>query len=78
MAVLRLENKLLLEQSGVLITMYGRVMQEEFIGPDLKLYNIERMLWHYLKKQEFERIVFFDSTRRIYCYDNKSYELCFP
>ncbi|GAB5526301.1 MAG: hypothetical protein Roseis2KO_41730 [Roseivirga sp.] len=76
MPVSRIRNHLHLNRSGALIAAYGHVMQEEFIGPNLVLYDIEKILWQYLKIEKFERIVFFDSSRRIYCYDKASFDLC--
>lgn len=76
MPITRLSSRLPLARTGTVVLLYGQVLQEDFIAEDLVLYGIDRILWRYLREHGFERIVFFDSSKRIYCFDEASYQLC--
>lgn len=41
----------------------------------LQAYDLEYMLYDHLKKQGYERIIFYGKTQKIYCYDENSYKL---
>jgi len=78
MPIQRIKNQFEISQSGSFVIVYGRVVQEEFIGADLKLYDIDRIIWKFLRENNYERIIFFDLSQRLYFYDSKSYNLCLP
>lgn len=72
----RITSNFDLSQSGAFVIVYGNVVQEEFIAADLGFYNIDRILWKYLKDNNYQRIVFFDLSQRIYFFDVTSKQLC--
>lgn len=76
MPINRLISRLPLARTGTVVLLHGQVLQEEYIADDLGLYSIDRILWKYLNGEGFERVVFFDSSKRIYCFDEGSYQLC--
>ncbi|HAS47408.1 MAG TPA: AAA family ATPase [Microscillaceae bacterium] len=78
MSIKRITSKLSLDQTGTFIIVYGQVLAEEFIDEDLTLCDVDQIFWKYLKQQGFERIVYFDIARRLFCYDQRSFELCRP
>lgn len=72
MPVNRILDQINLEESGKLIIIFGLSNQEFFIGPDLRLYNFNRIIWKFLNQRGFQRIVFFDTSMRIYFFDEHS------
>lgn len=80
MSVSRISAQLDINKSESVILVYGLV-NDVFITRDLLLYNrdgIDRILWHILKEQGFEQIVYFNSPRSLYAYDQQSCQLCSP
>lgn len=78
MSIKRITSKLRLDQTGTFIIVYGQVLAEEFIDEDLALCDVDQIFWKYLKQQGYERIVYFDIARRLFCYDKHSFDLCRP
>lgn len=80
MSVSRISAQLDVNKSESVILVYGQV-NDIFITGDLLLYNrdgIDRILWHILKEQGFDQIVYFNSPRSLYAYDQQSCQLCSP
>ncbi|MEZ4934234.1 MAG: hypothetical protein R2788_19185 [Saprospiraceae bacterium] len=75
MAVSRITDVLDLESTGRFVIVFGNFVQEVFIADDLELCSKEQILHKYLKKEGFQRILFFDSRNRIHCYDETSLRL---
>lgn len=78
MSIKRITSKLQLDQTGTFVIVYGQVLAEEFIDEDLTLCDTDQIFWKYLKQQGYERIVYFDIVRRLFCYDKRSFDLCRP
>ena len=76
MSIKRITSKLRLDQTGTFVIVYGQVLAEEFIDEDLTLCDVDQIFWKYLKQQGYERIVYFDIARCLFCYDKRSFELC--
>ena len=56
--------------------LYGQT-RDEFYTPDLRVAKLEAILHHHLQKNGYERIAYYQGTKGVYCYDQKSFDLSF-
>ena len=52
----------------------GKTADEFYTDSGVKM-NIEQAIWQELKRNRYERIVFFDNDQKLYCYDDESFKL---
>ena len=52
----------------------GKTADEFYMDSGIKM-NIEQAIWQELKRNGYERIVFFDNDQKLYCYDDESFKL---
>jgi len=51
--------------------------KDEFYTSDLRVANLEEILHRHLQKNGYERIAYYQGTKGLYCYDEKSFKLSF-
>lgn len=51
--------------------------KDEFYTSDLRVANLEEILHRHLHKNGYERIAYYQGTKGLYCYDEKSFKLSF-
>ena len=56
--------------------IYGET-SDEFITADLQMSNLEKVLHGHLKSLGYERIAFYQGTKGLHCFDQRSFELSF-
>ncbi len=75
----RITSAIRLELSSTVLILYGKV-HDSFITNDYKLYiedGLEKILFHFLKENGFDRILYYDTHRQLFSYDRRSCQLCF-
>lgn len=60
-----------IHRRGLVTALYG-LENDQFVGDDLCVYNMEQQLHLYLKKEGFQSIVFYSSTDGFYAYEKLS------
>lgn len=50
---------------------------DEFCNSNLVFANLHKILHNHLKKLDYKRVVFYEGTKGIYCFDQKSFDLTF-
>ena len=56
--------------------LYGKT-KDEFFAPSLQIVKFEHILHNHFLKQEYKRVVFYQGTKGVYCYDKNSFDLTF-
>lgn len=49
--------------------------EDNMVNDALQLVNLEWQLQDHLKKQDYERVIFYNRVQKLYCYDERSYQL---
>lgn len=72
--VKRILNHFQLRFSGRTVAIFGGG-QEDFILSNLKKLGIPQLLWIWLHRENYERILYYDPTNGLYAYDTTSLEI---
>lgn len=76
MGIERLQHILNFSSGDRFFVLYGPGTQDVFISPNYTELNIEQALWHTLREQQFERIIFYSLQRQVYFLDEISRRRC--
>ena len=57
---------------------YGDFVNDLFCGKNYTCNDIGITLWHFLRQQQYQRIVFYEGANKLFCYDEHSLNLCRP